>query len=198
MRNIWHQQTLKHLAKEVTFEVSANCTSTPDSRLQVFLSWVQQQFEKLFPSPSTPAITTMPPAAIAAPSAKKLKVDLVQDNPPTIMTQKLPTPNAAIMLSFQSSKTSASMPEDKALKSVRPSSVHSPMPSKEAAPPLIVLSKEVAVPASKLLDISAVPVVKVSGPLLRTCSKAVSTMSSDPDMVWFVSPGGFTFALRHA
>jgi len=41
-------------------------------------------------------------------------------------------------------------------------------------------------------DVSAVPVVKVSGPLLRLCSKAVSTILSDPDMIWFVSPGGFS------
>jgi hypothetical protein len=37
-------------------------------------------------------------------------------------------------------------------------------------------------------------VVKVSGPLLRSCSKAVSTILADPDMIWFLSPGAITQA----
>ena len=72
----------------------------------------------------------------------------------------------------------------------RVSAAHSPLPSKSPAAALVVAPQQVAAaPASKLFDISAVPVVKVSGPLLRSCSKAISTMTSDPDMIWFVSPG---------
>ena len=76
------------------------------------------------------------------------------------------------------------------LSSSRDTATHSPLPSKAAAPAVAVAAKEVSsAPAPKAFDISAVPGVKVSGPLLRSCSKAVSTIAGDADMVWFLSPG---------
>jgi hypothetical protein len=190
MRNIWHQQTLKYLAKEVTFEISANCTSTPDTRLQVFLAWAQEQFEKLFPPPATLELATTTPVADVVPSSKKLKaicVDVAQE--PTISALKAATPNSVVRLSFQSSKTSTSSTPDNSATTIRVAAVHSPLPSKAVAPVQVSPFEVAATPASKLFDISAVPVVKVSGPLLRSCSKALSTITNDPDMIWFVSPG---------
>jgi hypothetical protein len=198
MRNIWHQQTLKNLAKEVTFDISTNCTSTPDTRLQVFLAWAQQQFDKLFPPAAIPAPSSIPLAASVGPSAKKLKLHCAeatlpaaQDCPPMNTAPKTSAPNIAIRLSFQSKPKliPASSADNSPLLS-RVSAAHSPLPSKSPAAALVVAPQQVAAaPASKLFDISAVPVVKVSGPLLRSCSKAISTMTSDPDMIWFVSPG---------
>ena len=79
----------------------------------------------------------------------------------------------------------------------RVSAASSPLPAKAAAPAAAVAPKEVApVPAPKAFAISSVPVVKVSGPLLRSCSKAVSTILGDPDMIWFTSPGAITQARK--
>jgi hypothetical protein len=76
------------------------------------------------------------------------------------------------------------------LSSGRDPATHSLLPSKAVAPAVAVAAKEVSsAPAPKVFDISAVPVVKVSGPLLRSCSKAVTSIVGDPDMLWFVSPG---------
>ena len=77
----------------------------------------------------------------------------------------------------------------------RVSAASSPLPAKAVAPAAAVAPKEVApAPGPKAFAISSVPVVKVSGPLLRSCSKAVSTILGDPDMIWFLSPGAITRA----
>ena len=74
--------------------------------------------------------------------------------------------------------------------SCRDVAAHSPLHPKAAAASASVAAKEASSScAPKVFDMGAVPVVKVSGPLLRSCSKAVSTIVGDPDMVWFVSPG---------
>ena len=73
--------------------------------------------------------------------------------------------------------------------SCRDVAAHSPLHPKAVAASASVAAKEASSScAAKVFDVSAVPVVKVSGPLLRSCSKAVSTIVGDPDMVWFVSP----------
>ena len=78
--------------------------------------------------------------------------------------------------------------------SSRDAAVNTSLPLKAAAPAAAAASKEVSsAPSSKAFDISAVPVVIVSGPLLRSCSKAVSTIVGDPDMMWFVTPGECAF-----
>ena len=75
--------------------------------------------------------------------------------------------------------------------SCRDVAAHSPLHPKAVAASASVAAKEAPSSscAPKVFDMVAVPVVKVSGPLLRSCSKAVSTIVGDPDMVWFVSPG---------
>ncbi len=198
MRNIWHQQILKNLAKEIQFEISTNCTSTPDTRLQVFLAWARQQFEKLFPPPAQPSSASKSLAINVVPSVKKLKPHAPEDDispsqvaAVTCSTPVSPAPHPVIKLSFQSKVTPLATPIPfKSAISSGVNKTHSPLPSKAAAPAVAVAAKEVSsAPAPKAFDISAVPGVKVSGPLLRSCSKAVSTIAGDADMVWFLSPG---------
>jgi hypothetical protein len=102
-----------------------------------------------------------------------------------------PTPNPVIKLSFQSKVMPSATPiPHKSATSSSVNATNSLLPSKAVAPAVAVAAKEVSsAPAPKVFDISAVPVVKVSGPLLRSCSKAVTSIVGDPDMLWFVSPG---------
>ena len=104
MRNIWHQQALKTLAKEIKFEISTNGTSTPDTRLQVFLAWAQQQFERLFPPPPPPP-PSPPPLPPVAPPAKKPKATVVesvvvaaQEAPPANSKTKPATPKVVVKI----------------------------------------------------------------------------------------------------
>ncbi len=198
MRNIWHQQVLKNLAKEIRFEISANCTSTPDTRLQVFLSWVRQQFEKIFPppvalapAPTTPVASILPPVKKSKSLAAEADQSAVSNTPPIHSAPTAPALHSVIKLSSQS-KPATAMAMVKTPPSTSASDVaaQSPLHPKAAAASASVAAKEASSScAPKVFDIGAVPVVKVSGPLLRLCSKAVSTIVGDPDMVWFVSPG---------
>jgi hypothetical protein len=196
MRSIWHQQILKNIAKEIRFEISTNCTSTPDTRLQVLLAWVQHQFQKIFhvPAPPTPTATLSTSADLPVAKKPKSHDEVTKDNRPSISTPKSLTPQPQIKISFQSKSNSTSIVE-KPAKPQSCAAASSPLPAKAVAPAAAVTPKEVApAPAPKAFAISSVPEVKVSGPLLRSCSKAVSTILGDPDMIWFLSPGAITQA----
>ena len=195
MRSIWHQQILKNIAKEIRFEISTNCTSTPDTRLQVLLAWVQHQFQKIFhvPAPPTPTATLSTSTDLPVAKRPKSHDEVAKDNRPSISTPTSLTPHPQIKISFQSKINSTSIVENHA--KPQSAAASSPLPAKAVAPAAAVAPKEVApAPGPKAFAISSVPVVKVSGPLLRSCSKAVSTILGDPDMIWFLSPGAITRA----
>ena len=198
MRNIWHQQLLKNMAKEIQFEISANCTSTPDTRLQVFLSWVRQQFEKIFPppidlapAPTTPVASILPPVKKSKSLAAEADQSAILNSPQMNTAPKAPGLNSVIKLSSQPKTiTVTAKTPNNASTSASDVAAHSPLHPKAVAASASVAAKEASSScAAKVFDVSAVPIVKVSGPLLRSCSKAVSTIVGDPDMVWFVSPG---------
>jgi hypothetical protein len=213
MRNIWHQTTLKALAKEIEFEISTNCTSTPETRLQVFLAWTQQQFEKLFPPVIPLSSPTKPTAESILQPAKKSKshveaiLTLSQQISLPCANSKAAAPQVVVKINLASSnKTSKmSVPDDAStMNSAKGSLLDAACGRVTASPshappktPAAALPKEVSsATATKAFDISAVPVAKVSGPLLRSCSKAVSAIVSDPEMIWFTSPGEIRWRLR--
>jgi hypothetical protein len=199
MRNIWHQQTLKAMAKEIQFELSTNCTSTPDTRLQVFLAWARQQFEIIFPPPvpaANPVVSIVKKAKLQVAEAA---VATSERAAPCSFTVKEPPSNAVIKISFQSKSMSTAAPPVLPKATSSSTATNLSLPLKAAAPAAAAASKEVSsAPFSKAFDISAVPVVKVSGPLLRSCSKAVSTIVGDPEMMWFVTPGECAFVCMRA